>query len=417
MLDLTPSTLQPLEVLAHVEGLNSKGGGAAIVQKFSHAPSNKKLVVKRYIIDNDNEEETIKLLRHEVVSMRQLRHAHLMECHASFPAPGCEVWLVEPWMEMGSARHVLDTFYPEGVPEMAATPILRDVLLALEHLHERGVVHRAVKASHVLIDAKGVAKLTGMRYCCSLYENTVGAAVTAAAAGCVLQDRYDYPLHVANKNLNWLSPEILQQNLLGYNEKSDLYSLGVTACELANGLVPFSEMPGTLMLLEKLRGADPKLLDFTTFEAPPDQPEQPQHPGGDNVVVFSGNQPADSGVGASVGSCSNLPKGSGTTAAESKLARQREIYSNRAFSDAFHDFVAACCTREADLRPSASSLLNHVFIKHLRKSSSSSLSIATLISTQTDTADKSNSNKNSNVSFLSEQLDSQLSIQDFQWDF
>ena len=42
---------------------------------------------------------------------------------------------------------------------------------------------------------------------------------------------------------------IFFQNLLGYNEKSDLYSLAVTACEMANGIVPFSEMPGTLMLV------------------------------------------------------------------------------------------------------------------------------------------------------------------------
>ena len=80
-----------------------------------------------------------------------------------------------------------------------------------------------------------------------------------------LQDRYDYPLHVAKTNLNWLSPEFLQQNLMGYNERSDLYSLGVAACEMANGLVPFSEMPATMMLIEKLRGASPKLLDCSTF--------------------------------------------------------------------------------------------------------------------------------------------------------
>ena len=52
---------------------------------------------------------------------------------------------------------------------------------------------------------------------------------------------------------------------MGYNEKSDVYSLGVVACEMANGLVPFSEMPSTMMLIEKLRGASPKLLDCSTF--------------------------------------------------------------------------------------------------------------------------------------------------------
>ena len=52
---------------------------------------------------------------------------------------------------------------------------------------------------------------------------------------------------------------------MGYNEKSDVYSLGVAACEMANGLVPFSEMPSTMMLIEKLRGASPKLLDCSTF--------------------------------------------------------------------------------------------------------------------------------------------------------
>jgi len=330
--------------------------------------------------------------------MKQLRHENILTCIDSFASPNnMEIWLISPLMEIGSMRRILDSFFPEGISESAACPIIRDILNGLNHLHDRGIVHRALKASHVLIDRNGRAKISGFRYSCSLIETTT-EEMCLPAVGCALQDRYDYPLYVANKHLNWMSPEILQQNLLGYNEKSDIYSLGVVVCEIANGLIPFSEMPNTYMLREKMKGTEPKLLDSSTFETEAALAgAAPNH----DQLVFSGQKPADSGVGASVGSCSNLP-------AKSKN------YTNRTFSDLFHEFVELCCFREADDRKSASELLQHSFIKQLKKSSNSKLSLATLV-TANDMITVSGGHEDEDS--LTMAMDSKMIIDEIEWDF
>jgi len=117
---------------------------------------------------------------------------------------------------------------------------------------------------------------------------------------------------------------------------------------MANGLVPFSEMPPTLMLLEKLRGVAPKLMDASTMS----------HPNGpdDELAGFQGH-PADSGVGDSVGSCTNM-------------LNKDSIYHTRQFSGQFHQFVEDCSLLSPLDRPHPSHLLNHYFLKQLKKTSS-----------------------------------------------
>lgn len=118
---------------------------------------------------------------------------------------------------------------------------------------ENGCCVRAIRASHILISENGNICLTGMRYACPIVEQ-----------GKWQRQIHSFPASTA-RNLNWLSPELLEQNMQGYNEKSDLYSIGVTLCELANGVDPFAGMPTTLMLIEKVRGSTPQLLDSSTL--------------------------------------------------------------------------------------------------------------------------------------------------------
>ncbi|KAG1676590.1 STE20-related kinase adapter protein alpha [Nymphon striatum] len=203
-----------------------------------------------------------------------------------------------------SARDLLDAYFKGGFPEIAIAFILKDVLKALDYIHKMGIIHRSIRASHILISGSGCAYLTGFRYSYNTIQNGNCRKVV-----------HQFPKDCVN-NLNWLSPEMLQQNLLGYDSKSDIYSAGITACELANGLIPFSEMPSTKMLVEKLKGTTPRVVE--------------EECGSSN---------------------------SGTDDFERK------------FSVHFHDFVIKSLTTDPELRPSASQFLNHPVIKQCKKSS------------------------------------------------
>lgn len=132
-----------------------------------------------------------------------------------------------------------------------------------------------------------------------------------------------------------MAPEVLEQNLLGYSEKSDIYSVGITACELANGIGPFADLPTTLMLTEKIRGNQPSLLDCSTFPS--------------EEIIF---QAMDSGIGIG----------------EAWAADQtRQVYSKRQLSDPFHKFAEECMARYPENRPNVTQLLSqHPFFKQCR---------------------------------------------------
>lgn len=132
------------------------------------------------------------------------------------------------------------------------------------------------------------------------------------------------------KRLNWLAPEVLEQNLLGYTEKSDVYSVGITICELANGIEPFADMPTTFMFTEKVRGNQPTLLDNST--CPPEE------------LIAQAAETMD----------------------DNFATQTRQIYSQRKLSDIFHKFTEKCLQRFPDDRPTVCQLLTHSFFKQIK---------------------------------------------------
>lgn len=204
-----------------------------------------------------------------------LRHPNVMPILSSFVRLN-ELWIVFPVANYLSCKELA---VPFGLNEPAIAFIARDVLRgtchlfydfslritsnlfffhfyepALTYLHERGIVHLGIRGSRILVDSSGQCRLAGLKYSLSMIRNAR-----------LQSTLYQYPNN-ATVNLKWLSPEVLEQNLYGYNEKSDIYSLGITCCELANGCTPFKGMPASQILIDKLTGNAPRPLDSTCVQ-------------------------------------------------------------------------------------------------------------------------------------------------------
>ncbi|VDP14528.1 unnamed protein product [Soboliphyme baturini] len=178
---------------------------------------------RTYFLDDDaiDTEE----LKHELNVMRQLSHNNILKVIECFTIDS-RLFVVTQLMNYGSVADMLRFRFTFGLPELMIAFILHEVLKAIRYLHDREVVHRSIRCSHVLLSSDKSVKLSGLRW----------------ATSCLQHGRRVKPLYEFSPsfkpNLLWLAPE----KLTGYGYKSDIYSLGICACEMANGFAPFSDV-------------------------------------------------------------------------------------------------------------------------------------------------------------------------------
>lgn len=214
-------------------------GVSANVYRALCIPFNEIVAVK--VLDLEKCNSNLDGVRREAQIMSLIDHPNVLKACCSFIVDHT-LWVVMPYLSGGSCLHIMKAAYPDGFEEQIIATFLREVLKALEYLHNHGHIHRDVKAGNILVDASGAVKLAdfGVSACMFDSGDRQRSRNTFVGTPC------------------WMAPEVMEQ-LHGYDFKADIWSFGITALELAHGHAPFSKYPPMKVLLMTLQNAPPGL--------------------------------------------------------------------------------------------------------------------------------------------------------------
>ncbi|KAK3196928.1 spindle assembly checkpoint kinase [Lecanicillium sp. MT-2017a] len=184
-----------------------------------------------------------KQVRREIEIQSNLRHPNVLQLFGHFH-DSKRVFLI---LEFAGKGELYKHLRKENrFPEWKAAQYIAQMTSALRYLHRKHVIHRDIKPENILVGIHGELKISDFGW-------SVHAPNNRRATLC--------------GTLDYLPPEMLKQTTSTnyYDEKVDLWSLGVLAYEFLVGEAPFEDTP--VMTRRRIQRADMSIPSFVSAEA------------------------------------------------------------------------------------------------------------------------------------------------------